>query len=456
MEDKRYQVFISSTYQDLISAREKVIGTVLGLYHFPVGMEMFSAADAEQWEIIRETINVSDYYVLIVGHRYGSETSEGISYTEKEYDYAKDNDIPIYAFIRQRNVATTPEERDSDPVKIEKLNKFIEKATESKMCDFWCNEDELATKIAIALPKAFRRNPRVGWVRSDRAMSPEVSNEMANLSNENRGLRKELEILSAQLSNKKPEINLLINGDLKTTLIKKEIGHTKIKELESPPKKIKDADIPTHLNGYISVADIENFNASLPSEEVIEKYNSSLRAFLKVKKCSQPMLLSVSNIGSSKAHDVFVDIEFPAELVVIEKDKADSMTLPSSPMPKSLIDKAQNEYEKEIERRKNPLKFAMQSSLRDFDLTPIQRMNSLENVMKNIHKSGGNFTSLINNKITIKIDSLLHTRKINFDDFIVIPVKAGNYEITATIICEEYDQEQTATVLATVADEPNN
>ena len=121
MEDKRYQVFISSTYQDLVAAREKVIGTILGLYHFPVGMEMFSAEDAEQWEIIKETINVSDYYVLIIGHRYGSETSEGISYTEKEYDHAKEKKIPIYSFIRQRDVATTPEERDSDPDKIKKL-----------------------------------------------------------------------------------------------------------------------------------------------------------------------------------------------------------------------------------------------------------------------------------------------------------------------------------------------
>ncbi|EAB3797989.1 DUF4062 domain-containing protein, partial [Salmonella enterica] len=72
MENKKYQVFVSSTYVDLIDARKKIIETVLSLYHFPVGMEMFSADDSEQWDIIKETIDASDYYVIIIGHKYGS------------------------------------------------------------------------------------------------------------------------------------------------------------------------------------------------------------------------------------------------------------------------------------------------------------------------------------------------------------------------------------------------
>lgn len=101
--EKKYQIFISSTYEDLKEAREKVRDAILSMMHFPIGMEMFSAGDEEQWEIIQETINSSDYYVLIVGQRYGSEiaTGEGagISYTEKEYRYAKEQKVPILAFI---------------------------------------------------------------------------------------------------------------------------------------------------------------------------------------------------------------------------------------------------------------------------------------------------------------------------------------------------------------------
>ena len=102
MENKKYQIFISSTYTDLIDARAKAMETILNIYHFPVGMEMFSAGDDEQWEIIKDTINVSNYYILIIGHRYGSTTDDGMGYTEKEYDYAKAKGIPILAFISIR------------------------------------------------------------------------------------------------------------------------------------------------------------------------------------------------------------------------------------------------------------------------------------------------------------------------------------------------------------------
>ena len=49
--EKKYQIFISSTYKDLIEARSKVRDAILSMMHFPVGMEMFNAADEEQWEI---------------------------------------------------------------------------------------------------------------------------------------------------------------------------------------------------------------------------------------------------------------------------------------------------------------------------------------------------------------------------------------------------------------------
>ena len=101
--EKKYQIFISSTYQDLIEERRKVQDTILSMNHFPVGMEMFSADDDEQWEVIKRTIDTSDYYVLIIGNRYGSviETGEdaGISYTEKEFRYAVSIGIPVHTFL---------------------------------------------------------------------------------------------------------------------------------------------------------------------------------------------------------------------------------------------------------------------------------------------------------------------------------------------------------------------
>lgn len=88
--EKKYQIFISSTYEDLKEERRKVQDTILSMYQFPIGMEMFSAANEEQWKVIQETIDSSDYYILIIGHRYGSviEKDEytGISYTKRSFN----------------------------------------------------------------------------------------------------------------------------------------------------------------------------------------------------------------------------------------------------------------------------------------------------------------------------------------------------------------------------------
>ena len=93
--EKKYQFFISSTYEDLKKERNKAIQAILTMNQFPIGMEMFSAADDDQWKIIKEAIDSSDFYILIIGNRYGSiEETTGISYTEKEFDYAVEKKIP--------------------------------------------------------------------------------------------------------------------------------------------------------------------------------------------------------------------------------------------------------------------------------------------------------------------------------------------------------------------------
>ena len=55
--DKRYQVFVSSTYADLKDERRRVIQAVMELDCIPVGMELFPAADEEQFEFIKSLLS---------------------------------------------------------------------------------------------------------------------------------------------------------------------------------------------------------------------------------------------------------------------------------------------------------------------------------------------------------------------------------------------------------------
>lgn len=137
--EKKYQIFISSTFNDLQQERQKVRDTILSMYQFPIGMEMFSAADEEQWNIIKETIDSSDYYIVIIAHRYGSViekgVDKGISYTQKEFNYARSKGIPVLAFIMDESVLISPDKVETNEQKKEKLEAFKEIAKKGRVVE---------------------------------------------------------------------------------------------------------------------------------------------------------------------------------------------------------------------------------------------------------------------------------------------------------------------------------
>lgn len=45
---KKFQVFISSTYTDLIEERQVAVESVLNAGHIPAGMELFKSGDRTQ------------------------------------------------------------------------------------------------------------------------------------------------------------------------------------------------------------------------------------------------------------------------------------------------------------------------------------------------------------------------------------------------------------------------
>lgn len=187
---RKYQIFISSTFEDLREQREQVVRAVLEMGHIPVGMEMFSAADDQQWTIIQRHIDDADYYVVLVAHRYGSMDGDR-SYTEKEYDYACSCGVPVLGFVIEAAAPWNPERIDRDPVKSEALHRFKTKVMK-KPVSFWKTAADLYGSVSVALMKQMTATPRTGWIRADQAAGPEVLSELARLSTENASLRARL------------------------------------------------------------------------------------------------------------------------------------------------------------------------------------------------------------------------------------------------------------------------
>ena len=97
---KRLQVFVSSTYSDLREERQAAVEAILVAGHIPAGMELFTAGDESQMEAIKQWIDESDVYLLILGGRYGSiEPTSRRSYTRLEYEYALKLGKPMFACV---------------------------------------------------------------------------------------------------------------------------------------------------------------------------------------------------------------------------------------------------------------------------------------------------------------------------------------------------------------------
>ena len=191
--NKKYSVFVSSTYEDLKEERQEVVNALLKMDCFPVGMEYFNASDKSQWEVIKNLIEECDYYILIIAGRYGSvEPVSGKSYTQMEFEYAKSIGVPTISFIHE-HPENLPDKYTEKEYK-EELAKFREIAKNSLVCH-WNTKGDLTKDVVLSLIGEFKTHPRIGWMRADEKSSNEQNKELLRLREENEKLHDKIKIL---------------------------------------------------------------------------------------------------------------------------------------------------------------------------------------------------------------------------------------------------------------------
>jgi hypothetical protein len=188
--EKRFQVFMSSTFVDLQEERSKIYQTLMEMDCIPAGMEMFPAADEEQWQFIKKIIDDCDYYLLLIGGRYGSVADDGTSYTEKGYDYAVEKGIYIIALLHEDPGQLPAERVDTDPEKNKKLEQFREKVSKNRLVKTWKTAESLSGIVSLSLNRAIRTNPAIGWVRSNAVANTDLLQQINELRQEKEELLK--------------------------------------------------------------------------------------------------------------------------------------------------------------------------------------------------------------------------------------------------------------------------
>jgi Domain of unknown function (DUF4062) len=171
--ERRLQVFVSSTYTDLIDERKAAVEAILEAGDIPAGMELFTAGDTTQWDLIQRWIQESDVYVLLVGARYGSFFPRSKkSYTQMEFELAKKLRKPMFSLVASDEFCKKRQKalkiKGAEVNNVQKLRALASK----RQVAYFSNRDQIKTQITQAL-LPFRNQPSIaGWVRAPVESAP--------------------------------------------------------------------------------------------------------------------------------------------------------------------------------------------------------------------------------------------------------------------------------------------
>lgn len=171
--NKKLQVFVSSTYTDLIEERQAAVQAILDAGHIPAGMELFKAGKS-QMKTIQKWIDESDVYMLILGGRYGSiEEESGLSYTELEYKYALSKNMPVFAIVLEDSflfikAATKGKDAIFEKDNLDKYDAFKE-FIKTNLVKFVKNIDQITINIHSQLNDILNDPDYnlIGWIKNE-------------------------------------------------------------------------------------------------------------------------------------------------------------------------------------------------------------------------------------------------------------------------------------------------
>jgi hypothetical protein len=150
-------VYISSTFEDLRSCREKVDRTLRRLGHAVVAMEDYVAQEERPVDRCVADVGASDFYVGIVAWRYGfiprEDNPEERSITELEYRAAGAAAVPRLMFLLADDAAWPVGQVDTGPTR-DRVDRFRDEVKENRTATFFSSCDELAASVAVAVQRA--------------------------------------------------------------------------------------------------------------------------------------------------------------------------------------------------------------------------------------------------------------------------------------------------------------
>jgi hypothetical protein len=165
--NKCYQAFISATFPDMRGARQALMPPMLASGLIPTGLDSAAAECNTLLPVIQTLIDSSDYFILIVGGRYGTLSPMGLSEIHREYIFAATKRKPIIAFIHDNPSELSEAQREPTREGQVRRDDFVRLLEEKVVCYRWSTEAGLNALAGKVIPNFIRDHQAVGWVRAD-------------------------------------------------------------------------------------------------------------------------------------------------------------------------------------------------------------------------------------------------------------------------------------------------
>ena len=164
MVDKRYLVYMASSYTDVVGERLKLEYALLSSGAFP--WEFSERRTSLNTAKARQQIDESDYVVFILSGKYGDLSASGISYLHLDFAYAYNKNKVIISFIDLHPDRKIRENQETDPELIKKLDAFrtLLKKDSTYVYEY-TNNFHLERGAKALLAQAISEKPAVGWIR---------------------------------------------------------------------------------------------------------------------------------------------------------------------------------------------------------------------------------------------------------------------------------------------------
>lgn len=173
MADRKiYTAFISSKLKSLEDEREAVIDCLLDNRILPICMEHFTVSSSGQFADIEKFIDESDIFIVLLGRYYGSCDENGISWTEREYDYALKKKKTIIAIVCDELIETLEQDPSDLSDDERKQIQFSDKVKFARTVS-----EKLDIKTIVRQGLESNLSKCAGWVRAESSMDPDALEE---------------------------------------------------------------------------------------------------------------------------------------------------------------------------------------------------------------------------------------------------------------------------------------